>query len=185
MFDSETVAFVSGECDASSMKVAFFQVQPCSSSILRGNRTVSTVPGLCDSEISHFLVARRAFVTCFRRVTIDLAGICKGKLEIVTCFVRHKKKTIKLFLTREARYDFEFSLANASENDHNAPKARYDCAPCYCKMLSTVLFCVSRCGAGAFSIRNSINSWFTLLIEQIWLRKRSWFHILVKTESCK
>ena len=24
MFDSETVAFVSGECDASSMKVAFF-----------------------------------------------------------------------------------------------------------------------------------------------------------------
>ena len=46
-------------CDASSMKVAFFQVQPCSSSILRGNRTVSTVPGLCDSEIWHFLVVRR------------------------------------------------------------------------------------------------------------------------------
>ena len=47
--DSETVAFVS---DASSIKVAFFsQVQPCSSSILRGNPTVSTVPGLCDNEI--------------------------------------------------------------------------------------------------------------------------------------
>ena len=28
-----------------------------------------------------------------------------------------QKKTIQLFLTREARYDFEFSLANASEND--------------------------------------------------------------------
>ena len=110
----------------------FSQVQPCSSSILRGNRTVSTVPGLCDSDIWHFLVARRAFVTCFRRVTIDLAGICKGKLEIVTCFVRHKKR-LKLFLTREARYDFEFSLANASENDHNAPKARYDCTPCTVK----------------------------------------------------
>ena len=136
----------------------FSRVQPCSSSILRGNRTVSTAPGLCDSEIWHFLVARRAFVTCFRRVTIDLAGICKGKLEIVTCFVRHKKMTIKLFLTREARYDFEFSLANASENDHNAPRARYDCAPCYCKMLSTVLFCsVSPAVAQrAFSIRNSI-----------------------------
>ena len=141
MFDSETVAFVSGECDASSMKVAFFsQVQPCSSSILRGNRTLSTVPGLCDSEIWHFLVARRAFVTCFRRVTIDLAGICKGKLENRNVLRAPQKKTIKLFLTREARYDFEFSLANASENDHNAPKARYDCAPCYCKMLSTVLF---------------------------------------------
>ena len=63
-----------------------------------------------------------------------------------------QKKTIKLFLTREARYDFEFSVANASENDCNAPKARYDCAPCYCKMLSTVLFCVSRCGECAFSI---------------------------------
>ena len=34
------------------IKVAFFsQVQPCSSSILRGNPTVSTVPGLCDNEI--------------------------------------------------------------------------------------------------------------------------------------
>ena len=49
--------------------------------------------------------------------------ICKGKLEIVTC-------------TRETRYDFEFSVANASENDHNAPKARYDCAPCSVKCLA-------------------------------------------------
>ena len=57
-----------------------------------------------------------------------------------------QKRTIKLFLTREARYDFDFSLETASENDHNAPKARYDCAPCYCKMLRTVLFCVSRYG---------------------------------------
>ena len=67
-----------------------------------------------------------------------------------------QKKTIKLFLTREARYDFEFSLANASENDHNAPKARYDCAPSTVKCLAP--FCsaspaVAQC---AFSIRNSI-----------------------------
>ena len=34
-------------------------------------------------------------------------------------------------------------------------------------------------------LSRSFNSWFTLLIEQIWLRKRSWFHILVKTEGCK
>ena len=68
-----------------------------------------------------------------------------------------QKKTIKLFLTREARYDFEFSLANASENDHNAPKARYDCAPRYCKMLSTVLFCGFPLWRSAhFPIRNSI-----------------------------
>ena len=45
---------------------------------MRGDRTVSTVPGLCDSEIWRFTVARRPFVTCFRRVTVDLAGICKG-----------------------------------------------------------------------------------------------------------
>ena len=79
MFDSETVAFVSGECDASSMKVAFFsQVQPCSSSILRGNRTVSTVPGLCDSEIWHFLVARRAFVTCLQGPKIGMVWGPRG-----------------------------------------------------------------------------------------------------------
>ena len=101
MFDSETVAFVSGECDASSMKVTFF-IGPALLSILHGNRTVffSTVPGLCDSKIWHFLVARRAFVTCFRRVTIDLAGICKGKLEIVKRASCATKKTIKLFDAR-------------------------------------------------------------------------------------
>ena len=131
----------------------FSQVQPCSSSILRGNRTVSTVPGLCDSEIWHFLVARRAFVTCFRRVTIDLAGICKGKLEFVTCFVRHKIDYKTFFDARGTLRFLSFSLANASENDHNAPKARYDCAPCYCKMLSTVLFCVSLWRSAHFPLK--------------------------------
>ena len=61
------------------MKVAFFHRSSHAPAASCGNRTVSTVPGLCDSEIWHFLAARRAFVTCFRRVTIDLAGICKGK----------------------------------------------------------------------------------------------------------
>ena len=42
----------------------------------RENSYCFQVPGLCDSEIWHFLAARRAFVTCFGRVTIDLAGIC-------------------------------------------------------------------------------------------------------------
>ena len=47
----------------------------------------------------HFTVARRAIVTCFRRVTIVFAGICKGKLKIVTCFAR-QKKFYSLFLWR-------------------------------------------------------------------------------------
>ena len=42
----------------------------------------------------------------------------------------------------DARITILSFLANASENDHDAPKARYDCAPCCYKMLSTVLFCV-------------------------------------------
>ena len=93
MFDSETVAFVSGECDASSMKVAFFHrsspapAASCAEIVLFPQFQACVI-----AEIWHFLVARRAFVTCFRRVTIDLAGICKGKLEIVTCFVRHTKR---------------------------------------------------------------------------------------------
>ena len=47
----------------------------------------------------HFTVARRAIVTCFRRVMIVFAGICKGKLKIVTCFAR-QKSFIVLFLWR-------------------------------------------------------------------------------------
>ena len=39
----------------------------------------------------------------------------------------------------KARHDFEFSF-NASENNHNAPKARCDCAPCHCKMLAFPLW---------------------------------------------
>ena len=35
------------------------------------------------------------------------------------------------FVAHEARYDFEFSLANASQINRNAPKARYECAPRY------------------------------------------------------
>ena len=73
----------------------------------------------CVIEIWHFLVCG-AFVTCFRRVTIDLAGICKGKLVLVTCFVP-QKKTIKIFFDARSTLRFEFSLANASENDQNAP----------------------------------------------------------------
>ena len=38
-----------------------------------------------------FTLARRAFITCFKRVMTIFAGISQGNLEIVTCFVRHKK----------------------------------------------------------------------------------------------
>ena len=55
----------------------------------------------------HFTVARRAIVTCFRRVMIVFfAGICKGKLKIVTCFARQKKFYSLFFVAHEARYDF-------------------------------------------------------------------------------
>ena len=47
----------------------------------------------------HFTVARRAIVTCFGRVMIIFAGICKGKLKIVTCFAR-QKRFIVFFLWR-------------------------------------------------------------------------------------
>ena len=77
MFDSETVAFVSGECDASSMKVAFFHRS-------------SPAPAASCAEIV-------AFVTCFRRVTIDLAGICKGKRENRNVLPCAQNKTMKLF----------------------------------------------------------------------------------------
>ena len=46
---------------------------------------------------TEFAVARRAIVTCFRRVMIVFAGICKGKLKIVTCFARQKKSFIVFF----------------------------------------------------------------------------------------
>ena len=75
MFDSETVAFVGGERCIFHESGIFSQVQLCSSSILRGNFTVSTVPGLCDREIWHFLVACNVLSARYD----DLAGICKGK----------------------------------------------------------------------------------------------------------
>ena len=77
-----------------------------------------------------FTLARRPIVTCFRRVMIIFAGICKGKPKIVTCFVRPEKRPSNISLAHEARYDFEFSLANASQIDRNAPNARYDWAAC-------------------------------------------------------
>ena len=46
-----------------------------------------------------FTVARRSIVTCFRRVMTIFAGICKGKPEIVTCFVRPTEDRL-IFLWR-------------------------------------------------------------------------------------
>ena len=46
-----------------------------------------------------FTLARRPIVTCFRRVMIIFAGICKGKPKIVTCFVRPEKDPL-IFLWR-------------------------------------------------------------------------------------
>ena len=62
---------------------------------------------------------------------IVFAGICKGKLKIVRCFARQKKFYSLFFVAHKARYDFGFSLANASQINRNAPKARYECASRY------------------------------------------------------
>ena len=99
---------------------------------LMENAHCATAGDTEQNSAKHFTVARRAIVTCFRRVMIVFAGICKGKLKIVTCFARQKKFFIVFFfVAHEARYDFEFSLANASQINRNAPKARYECAPRY------------------------------------------------------
>ena len=66
---------------------------------LMENAHCATAGDTEQNGAKHFTVARRAIVTCFRRVTIVFAGICKGKLKIVTCFAR-QKKFYSLFLWR-------------------------------------------------------------------------------------
>ena len=58
---------------------------------LMENAHCATAGDTEQNGAKHFTVARRAIVTCFRRVIIVFAGICKGKLKIVTCFARQKK----------------------------------------------------------------------------------------------
>ena len=66
---------------------------------LMENAHCATAGDTEQNGAKHFTVARRAIVTCFRRVTIVFAGICKGKLKIVTCFAR-QTKFYSLFLWR-------------------------------------------------------------------------------------
>ena len=58
---------------------------------LMENAHCATAGDTEQNGAKHFTVARRAIVTCCRRVMIVFAGICKGKLKIVTCFARQKK----------------------------------------------------------------------------------------------
>ena len=58
---------------------------------LMENAHCATAGDTEQNGAKHFTVARGAIVTCFRRVMIVFAGICKGKLKIVTCFARQKK----------------------------------------------------------------------------------------------
>ena len=44
-----------------------------------------------QNGFKRFTVARRAFITCFRRVMIIFAGSFQGNVKIVTCFVRQTK----------------------------------------------------------------------------------------------
>ena len=146
MFDGEIVAFLSGTAHIFLEVAVFSQVRPCSSSILRGDRTVSTVPGLCDSEIWRFTPARHPIVTCFRRVTVDfwLAFARENSKSQRTSWAREMLEGI--FWTREAHYDFRCFPAKP-KMIKNAPEARYECRPCHCKMPKIVLLCLSRCGA--------------------------------------
>ena len=64
----------------------------------------------CTTETQNRTVqTRRAIVTCFRRDMIVFAGICKGKLKIVTCFAR-QKSFIVFFVAHEADYISSFPL---------------------------------------------------------------------------
>ena len=61
---------------------------------LMENAHCATAGDTEQNSAKHFTVARHAIVTCFRRVMIVFAGICKGKLKIVTCFARQKKRLL-------------------------------------------------------------------------------------------
>ena len=95
---------------------------------LMENAHCATAGDTEQNGAKHFTVARRAIVTCFRRVMIVFAGICKGKLKIVTCFAR-QKSFIVFFCGARSTLRFRVFLANASQINRNAPKVRYECAP--------------------------------------------------------
>ena len=57
---------------------------------LMENAHCATAGDIEQNGAKHFTVARRAIVTCFRRVMIVYAGICKGKLKIATYFAHQK-----------------------------------------------------------------------------------------------
>ena len=48
---------------------------------LMENAHCATAGDTEQNGAKHFTVARRAIVTCFRRVMIVFAGICKGKTQ--------------------------------------------------------------------------------------------------------
>ena len=55
----------------------------------------------------HFTVARRAIVTCFRRVMIVFAGICKGKTQNRNRASRVKKSFIVYFCGARSTLRFQ------------------------------------------------------------------------------
>ena len=86
-----------------------------------------------QNGFKRFKAARRAFITCFRRVMIFRWQGFQGKRQNrnASCV---KQSALVFFVARKARYDFEFSLANASKStvtrlNHvtNAPRATGKC----------------------------------------------------------
>ena len=67
---------------------------------LMENAHCATAGDTEQNGAKHFTVARRAIVTCFRRVMIVFAGICKGKTQNRNVLRASKKKFYSLFVWR-------------------------------------------------------------------------------------
>ena len=89
---------------------------------LMENTHCATAGDTEQNGAKHFTVARRAIVTCFRRVMIVFAGICKGKLKIVTCFARQKKFMV-FFVAHKARYSHKPGTVKQSISAQDAADA--------------------------------------------------------------
>ena len=68
-----------------------------------------------QNGFKRFTVARRAFITCFRRVMIIFAGSFQGNVKIVTCFVR-QTKPFSLFCGAQSTLRFRFFPCKCQPN---------------------------------------------------------------------
>ena len=98
---------------------------------LMENAHCATAGDTEQNGAKHFPVARRAIVNVLWARYDRFRWHLQGKTQNRNVLRASKKFYSLFFVAHEARYDFEFSLANASQINRNAPKARYECAPRY------------------------------------------------------